>query len=109
MGFWDDKKDKPENFATKDDIKELNKKLEKLMKKEQPENAMGTAKKVIGGISRGINNVAKSLNTPNSGRRMKIGQMPDRKPPIARTRPQNPVAGRNAGMKKHRISDAPLD
>jgi hypothetical protein len=109
MGYWTDKKPKPENFATKDDVKELDRKLEKLLKQEQPQTTMGAARKVVGGISKGINDVARSLNTSNSGKRMRIGNMPDRKPPIARTKVHNPIAGESAGMKRHRISNAPLD
>lgn len=109
MGFWDDKKPKQESFATKDDVKELDKKLEKLMKQEQSQTAMGAAKKMVGGVAKGLSDVAKSLNTPNTGRRMRIGQMMERKPPIARTKVKNPIAGENAGMKRHKISNAPND
>jgi len=110
MGYWDDKKPKPESFATKDDIKELEKKLDKLVRSEQqPEGKFTAAKKMVGGIAHGLGDVARSLNTPSTGRRMKIGQMPERKAPIARTKVKNPIAGVNAGMKRHRISDAPLD
>jgi len=35
--------------------------------------------------------------------------MPGSKPPIARSKISNPIAGRGAGIKKHRISNAPLD
>ena len=112
--YWDDKRPKEEDFATKDDLDKLDRKIDKLIEQEEKMHRgsgsnLDTAKKVVGGVARGLGDIAKSLSTPNTSRRMKIGQMPERKAPIARTRPQNPIAGRNAGIKKHRISDAPID
>jgi hypothetical protein len=112
--FWDKKRPEEEHFASKEDVDKIDAKLDKLLKEEQQKQqqntgSLATAKRMIGGVSKGFGDIAKSLGTSSSEKRMKIGQMPDRKPPIARTRPQNPIAGQNAGIKKHRISDAPLD
>jgi hypothetical protein len=109
--FWDKKRPEEESFASKEDVDKLDAKIDKLLKEEEEKNkpSISPARKMVGGISKGLGDIAKSLNTPNTGKRMRIGQMPDRKSPIARTHPHNPIAGIAAGMKRHHISDAPLD
>lgn len=107
MAFWDDKKPPKETFVTKDDINELEMKLEKAINKPvAPENS---GKKLIKGMAKGIGQIAESLNEPDSEKRPRISRISQRKAPIARTRVENPIAGRNAGMKRHHISNAPLD
>jgi hypothetical protein len=108
MGFWDDKKPKPENFATKDDIKRLGQDIEQLGKHNRVKTE-GATGKVVKSVGKGFSDVAKSLGSAQNKRRMRIAQMPGSKPPIARTKVENPIAGRNAGMKRHHISNAPLD
>ena len=55
-------------------------------------------------MGRGITDIAKSLNTPENKRRMKISQMVEGKhSPMRTTRVSNPIAGHNAGMHRHDI------
>jgi len=109
MGFWDDKKPKKESFVTKEDLAKMQRDMEKLLKdKDQPDTG-GATSKLVKGMRKGFGDVAKSLATPQSSRRMRIAQMPGSKPPIVRTKVSNPIAGRNAGMRHRHISDAPLD
>ncbi len=107
--FWDGKRPKEEDFATKEDLAKMQKDIEKLLKDKDEPDTMGATKKLVKGMSRGIGDIARSLNSPDSDRRPKIARISARKPPIARTRVENPIAGRGAGIKKHRISNAPLD
>lgn len=109
MGFWDDKKPKKENFANEEDIKKLRKDIEKLAKDKDQPDTKGATSKLAKGMGRGLSDVAKSLSTAQNSRRMKIAQMPGSKPPIVRTKVENPIAGRGAGMKRRKISDAPED
>jgi len=108
MGYWDGKRPPKENFATKEDIKKLEKDMEKVTKQTAPQT-QNTANRMMGSVKKGIGDIAESLSHPESKRRMRIAQMPGKKPPIARTRIENPIAGRGAGIKKRRISNAPLD
>jgi len=109
MGFWDDKRPKKESFASEEDIKRLRKDVEKLLKDKDQPDTKGATSKLVKNIAHGFGDVAKSLSTAQNSRRMKIAQMPGSKPPIVRTKVENPIAGRGAGMKRRRISDAPLD
>lgn len=109
MGFWDDKKPPKEDFASKDDIKKLQRDVEKLLKDKDEPDTKGATSKLVKNVSRGFGDVAKSLSTAQNSRRMRIAQMPGKKAPIARTRIHNPIAGNGAGIKKHRISYAPED
>ena len=110
MGYWSDKKPKKESFASEEDINKLRKDIERLAKdKDQPDTA-GATSKLVKGMGRGLGDIAKSLSTAQNKRRMRIAQMVDGKNnPLRRTRVENPIAGRNAGMKRRHISDAPLD
>jgi len=108
MGFWDDKKPPKEDFATKDDTAKMRHDIEKLLKDKDQPDTKGATSKLIGSLAHGFGNIAKSLSSPQNKQRMRIAQMPI-KPPIARTKISNPVAGKNAGIKKHHISNAPLD
>jgi len=109
MGFWDDKKPPKEDFASKEDIKKLQKDIEKLAKDKDQPDTKGATSKLVKGFGKGLGDIGRSLASSENKKRMRIAQMPDRKPPIARTRVSNPIAGREAGMKRRRISDAPLD
>lgn len=109
MGFWDNKKPKPESFATKDDVKKMQRDVEKLLKDKDEPDTKGATRRLVGNLSKGFGDVAKSLSTSENSRRMRIAQMPGKRAPIARSRIENPIAGRGAGIKKHRISNAPLD
>src|SRR4030042_2082367 len=107
--FWDGKRPEQESFATKDDIKDLEKKIDNMAKKDEPVQTQGAARKLVGGLAHGLGDIGRSLASPENKKRMRIAQMPGRKPPIARTKVENPIAGRGAGIKKRRISNAPLD
>jgi hypothetical protein len=110
MSYWDGKRPPKENFATKDDIKKLEKDIAKLGKREGEPSTAGAAGKLVKGMAKGFGDVAKSLATPSTGRRMRIAQMVDGKNnPLRRTKVENPIAGRGAGIKRRRISNAPLD
>ena len=109
MGFWDDKKPPKEDFANKEDIKKLQKDLDKLLKDKDEPDTKGATQKLVGSIQHGFGDIAKSLSSNENKRRMRIAQMPGKKAPIARTKVENPIAGRGAGIKKHHISNAPLD
>jgi hypothetical protein len=110
--FWDKKKPAEETFSSKDDVLNLDKKIDKLMKQEeeqrQGQNKFTTARKMIGSLTKGLGDVASSLNTSENDKRMKISQMPGKKAPIATYTRSNPLSGKNAGIKRKRISDAPL-
>ncbi len=108
MGYWDDKKPKTEDFASKEDIKAIREELKKLEKNTEPEKKESGGMKLVKGMGKGLGDIAKSLNSPESGRRMKIAQMTKGKNnPLRSTRVTSRVAGRNAGIKKHRIDDVP--
>ena len=109
MGFWDDKRPLKEDFATKEDIKKLQKDIDKLLKDKDQPDAKGATSRLVGSLGRGFSDIAKSLSTSENARRMRIAQMPGKKAPIARTKIENPIAGRRAGIKRHRISNAPED
>src|SRR3990167_1901 len=101
MGFWDDKRPKPEKFASEEDIKKLQRDMEKLLKdKDQPDTKEATSK-LVKNLAHGFGDIAESLAHPESKRRIRISQMPGKNPPIARTRVENPIAGRGAGIKRH--------
>lgn len=108
MGFWTDKKPKPESFSTREDIKRLERDIERLAKQKEIETE-GATHKLVRHVGKGLGDIGKSLATSENKKRMKIAQMPGSKPPIVRTKVKNPIAGRNAGMKRRHISDAPLD
>jgi len=108
MGFWNDKKPKPENFASEEDIKRIRKDLERVEKSIEPfQQKQSTNKRVIKALSRGFGDIAESLSHPEDKRRPRISQMPGKRNPMRTTRVSNPIAGRNAGMRRHRISSAP--
>ena len=110
MGFWDDKKPKPESFADKEDIKRLEKELNEVKKTLAPfQQREGSGKKVMKVLARGFGDIAESMNEPDSKRRPRIARMMSGKPPIARSMPVCPVAGKNAGIKRHSISYAPKE
>ncbi len=110
MGFWEDKRPKKEVFATRDDIRKLQRDIERLAKDKDQPNTGGATGKLVKGMARGFGDVAKSLATPSTGRRMRIAQMVEGKHnPMRTTRVENPIAGRGAGIKRRRISNAPLD
>jgi len=109
MGFWDDKKPPKEDFASKEDILKMRRDVEKLLKDKDEPDTKGATKRLVGGLSKGFGDIAKSLGSNENKKRMRIAQMPGKKAPIARTRVENPIAGRGAGIKKHHISNAPLD
>lgn len=110
MGFWDDKKPPKEDFISKEDFKKLQKDMEKLLKDKDQPDTKGASNRLVGSIKHGFGDVAKSLATPQNKRRMRIAQMVEgSKNPLRRTRVENPIAGRKAGMKRRHISDAPLD
>ena len=106
MSFWDDKKPKEENFANKEDIKKLGRDIEKLSETQEP-TTIGARMKLATSITKGLGDVAKSLASPKHNKRMRIAQMPGSKPPIVTTKVSNPVAGKNAGIHRGKISDAP--
>jgi len=108
MAFWDDKKPKPENFATKEDIEKLQREM-RGVREDIPTTKSNDGKKFIKMLGKGLNDIGESLNTSENKKRMRIAQMPGKRPPIARTKISNPIAGRGAGIKKNRISNAPLD
>jgi len=109
MGFWDDKKPPKENFADKEDIKKLRQDLERVAKSVEPfQQKQSTNKRVIKALGRGFGDIVESLSHPEDKRRPKICQMPGKKAPIGRIDDvHNLIAGKNAGMKRHRISYAP--
>jgi len=108
MGFWSNKKPKPENFASEEDIKRIRKDLERIEKSIEPfQQKQSTNKRVIKALGKGFGDIAESLSHPESKRRMRISQMPGRKTPIATYNTTNPISGKNAGIKRHRISNAP--
>mgnify|MGYP001561467620 CR=1 FL=1 len=107
MGFWDDKKPPKEDFATKEDIKKLERDIQKLLKdKDQPDTA-GAGSKLVKGMAKGFGNIARSLSTSENKKRMRIAQMPGGKAPIATYNTCNPISGKSAGIKRHHISNAP--
>jgi len=108
MGFWDDKKPPKEDFSTKDDIKRLEKDIEEIKKQTKPVQTQGATGRLVKAVGRGMGDLASSLNSPENKKRMRIAQMVDGKHnPMRTTKVSNPIAGREAGMKRHRISNAP--
>ena len=108
MGFWDGKKPKTEDFATKEDIKKLQNDIGKLLQDKDEPDTKGATKKLIGGIARGLGDIGKSLASPENKRRMRIAQNVEGKNnPMRTTKVRNPIAGKNAGIRKHKISYAP--
>jgi hypothetical protein len=106
MGFWDDKRPPKEDFASKDDRKKLQKDMERLLKDKGQPDTKGASQRIVGSMKKGFGDIVESLSHPEHGRRMRISQMPKR-PPIARSRVENPIAGRGAGIKRRKISYAP--
>lgn len=107
MGYWDDKKPPKENFATRDDIAKLETKLNKLINKEEKPSESG-GKKLVKSVAHGLGDIGKSLASPENKRRIRISQMVEgHDNPLRTTKVENPIAGRGAGMKKHKISNAP--
>jgi len=110
MGFWSDKKPKPENFATTEDIKKLRRDIEKLAKDKDQPDTKGATSKLVKGLAHGFGNIAESLSHPESKKRMRIAQMVQgSKNPMRITKVENPIAGKGAGMKRHHISNVPRD
>ena len=108
MRFWDDKKPPKENFASKDDITKMQRDIEKLLKDKDQPDTRGATSKLVGSLAKGFGNVAKSLSTAQNKRRMRISQMVEGKHnPMRTTRVSNPIAGKNAGLRKRKISYAP--
>jgi len=56
----------------------------KVSKVRPPRNTMQTAGRLLGTIRKEAASLYKSFNTPNSPKRMRIGNLPSEKPPIAR-------------------------
>ena len=106
MGFWDDKKPKPEKFASGEDIKKLQRDIEKLLKDKDQPDTKGATSRLVKNLAHGFGDIAESLAHPESKRRMRIAQMPVR-PPITTYNRTNPISGKNAGIKRRRISYAP--
>jgi len=108
MGFWDDKRPPKENFASKDDIAKMKRDVEKLLKDKDEPDTKGATKRLVGSLTKGFGDIAKSLSTSENKRRMRIAQMPGKRAPIARLGDvHNPIAGRNAGIRRRKISNAP--
>lgn len=110
--FWDGKRPKEEVFANKSDVDNLSEKIDKLVK-QQEEQRQGTgkfsnAKKVLGSVKKGLGDVVDSLNSNENSKRMRISQMPGKKAPIATYNHSNPLSGKDAGIKRKRISNAPV-
>ena len=65
-------------YATKDDVKRLQRTLDQRLPKQQNTGvqAMGKAVRMMG---RGIGNIGRSLNSPYDTRRPKISQLPARR------------------------------
>jgi len=65
----------------------------------------GSGRRLAKSVARGFGDIAKSLNSPENKRRMKIAQMVEgRNNPMRRIRVSNPIAGRKAGMHRRNIS-----
>ena len=108
MGFWDGKRPPQENFADKEDIAKLRKELDLIRKQQEGKQQSGLLRAVKFGAE-GFNDIAESLAHSQHKRRLRIAQMPGRKAPISRLNIHNPIAGANAGMHHHRISNAPRE
>jgi len=89
--------------------KDLDEKEERLnvIREASGGGAVGGAKKAIKGVVKGLN--AFNENVKNPKRRMRISQTPANRSemPITLRQTTNPVSGRNAGMKRHHISNVP--
>lgn len=109
MSFWDDKKPPKEDFATKDDIEKMKRDFERLLKDKDEPDTKGATYKMAKSIGKGISDIAKSLSDPASDKRPRIARMQKKKAPIARPNTTSPLAGRNPGIKRGKISYAPDD
>jgi len=67
-------------------------------------------RKFIRHAGKGITDIAKSLNTPETHQRMRIAQGVSRKncPIATEINRANSISGRSAGLHHHRISNAPI-
>lgn len=86
---------------------ELEQKLEFVRQASGSENGM---KKLLRSGSTGFGNIVKSIQNPNSEKRIKINRTPNSRSdiPIVYTRKiKNPIAGKNAGITKGKISSIP--
>lgn len=109
MSFWTNKKPKPENLASQEDIRKIREELAKAKKKEESQSRDSKGR-FAGALKDGFGDIAESLSKPQSKRRMRIAQMAGRHAPIARMNISNPIAGRKAGIYyRHHISNAPRE
>ena len=87
---------------------ELEDKEERLEAIREASGGRSVGQRTVKSFARGFGDIAKSLASSENRRRMRIAQMPGRKTPIAQvSNGPNPVSGRNAGLHRHNISNAP--
>ena len=105
MGFWDDKKPPKEDFATKEDIKKLEKDIQKLLKDKDQPDTKGATTKLVKGMVKGFNAFNENVKDPS--KRIRIARTPENRSeiPIANTTVESPLAP-GAGIKRHHISYA---
>jgi hypothetical protein len=70
----EDSRSSANNAATRSDIRRLN---ENLTRQNRQASTSATAKTAIKSIGKGVVDIARSLNTPNTNQRPRIAQLPE--------------------------------
>ena len=92
-----------------DDLRELREKDERLEAVRQVSGSgNGKGQDAAKWLFKGLGTMKESLLHPEHKRRMRISQMAGKHAPIRSDSKPNPISGREAGLRRHYISNAPI-